>query len=140
MTNLSSFDHANMTAIAAELKSMVRVISEKYGIDVHLGTGRYEAHQFTFKTTGKIRPRSITGVNVQNVTTEQNAADRVLQNQMRIYNVANMTNAKGDRLIAFNSSSPKYRFTYISAGGKRYKTTVEGAQQRFGRAFGKAAA
>lgn len=126
MTSLTAFDAVSAKTLAAEIRAALADIGAKHGISLTPGPLRYDAHQFTVKVTGKINIAAGADEGISN------AAQNHLNRQMAMYGIASDTNAKGDRLIAFNSGSPKYRFTYVSKGGTRYKTTSEGARARFG--------
>lgn len=51
---------------------------------------------------------------------------------MAMYGIRICKNAKGDQLVDFHPTRPKYPFTYQSAGGTRWKITPEQARARFG--------
>ena len=58
---------------------------------------------------------------------------RIVQDNMLVHGIACNVNAKGDRIIDFVPTRPKYPYVYQSAGGTRWKQSIQQAKERFGR-------
>ena len=54
-----------------------------------------------------------------------------LQEAMMLYGLK-PANSKGDRLISYNPKTPKNKFIYESAGGTKWRCSVDLAKRRFG--------
>ncbi len=123
-----------LTNYTADLQKAIDEVNAKYGIAMEpLDIRRDREGSFLriMKVDGHAvtTPKAVVSVEVPVTAT---SVDPRLQAQMDVWGIAAARNAKGDKLIKFNPNSPKYCFTYESAGGARWKCTAEQAKKRFG--------
>lgn len=126
----ASLNKQVMRRLRAELQSQIDAdalgrILHINGLKITVGSCRFDDHEATFQVK---------------VETEGGAAvkDALLEAAMRRHGVRSKT-ANGYTLVDFHPNKPKYPFIYTGPQGGRYKTSPEGARQRFGRVDSQAA-
>ena len=123
---ITNFDRTNLKQLRKDMDAAIAAVAKQHGIDMQIGTIRFSGD----KATMKIEANTV-------VTTASVSTGEVVTRMERVaadFGIRSVTNAKGDKLIDYKASRPKYPFVYESAGGVRWKATVEQAIARFGRA------
>lgn len=127
----------NFNAFRTDLDNAINEVLIKHGmIRVQADVRKYRGD------TGRFRLMAtdfqVTSVDAQLVHNFQKqisvtpSEDPVLKAAMERFGIASTTNSKGDRLIAYKPSRPKYPFVYQGMRGGRWKDSVEGIRARFG--------
>lgn len=123
---ITNFDRTNLKQLRKDMDAAIAAVAKQHGIDMSIGTIRFSGDKATMKIEANTVVAIATASTGEVVTRmEKVAAD---------FGIRSVTNAKGDRLVDYKASRPKYPFVYESAGGVRWKATVEQAIARFGRA------
>lgn len=133
MANIENFDRSNLRALQTELEAAINAVAEANGISITMGVLRFSADGFGVKLTGQTLTNTTEGVEC-GVTEASVSVPVSLTAAMGKFKIHADTNRKGDRLISYHPNRPKYPFVYQSAGGVRWKATVEQARVRFGAA------
>ena len=116
-----------LRSYAADLQTAINEVNAKYGIsDMTMDVRRARDGSFLriMKVDGFERVSPLGQAAKMFAPTLSKALDE--------YGIGSTRNAKGDVLTGFNPRSPKYCFTYRSAGGTDWKITPEMARKRFG--------
>jgi len=117
MAKINSFDKATLRALRSEMEAVLEKYGKKVNVDFEVGNMRFSDAEVDIKVKAKVK-----GAKTQ--------VDKMLEIVVKNEGMK-MTNARGDRLVAFKSRSPKYPFVYEAADGKRYKTTRAQAKMMF---------
>ena len=112
MTNITTFDSANLTNLRADINVALAAVSSAYGISLNLGTGRYSDNNVTLKLEGSI---------ISNGTVKTKGAV-ALERFYPAYvgKVVTLYNGKKGKVIEYHSRKRKYPFI-VEVGNKRYK-------------------
>lgn len=124
---ITNFDRTNLKQLRKDMDAAIAAVAKQHGIDMQIGTIRFSGD----KATMKIEANTV--VSVATTPTGETVTSSRMEKIAENFGIRSVTNSKGDRLIDYKASRPKYPFVYESTGGVRWKATVEQARLRFGR-------
>jgi len=116
MKNVSKFDKATLNALRSEMQAVL----DKFGanLEFEVGSMRFSDAEVDIKVKAKVK----------GVVTR---TDRILEAAAKSEGITKFVNAKGDKLVGYNSRSYKYPFIYETANGKKYKCAASQARMLF---------
>ena len=124
-------DKAKLIRIEADMNAAIRQVAEKHGLRfdrVDLRRSREGSFcrlmKLDFYETDSVVGKAAALMGYA-------AGGETLEAKMKQYGIKKTRNKKGDVLTAFNPRSPKYCFSYRSAGGTDWKITPMQAAKRF---------
>ncbi len=129
------FDAKFTRTVQAEIQAAVDAVLKKNGLRFK-DAGAIDVRRARDGSFGRIMKFDLepgTAVVITAATFGSGALKKnsTLESAMEHYGIANKTNAKGDMLMSYHHSRPKYPFVYRSARGAMWKQTAEQAKRRF---------
>jgi hypothetical protein len=117
-----SLSKAQANEIHREVHAALKAIAEKHGMAVIQARANFTDTDMKFTTMMKLEGEK---------SRKEIQGEKSLGFYLAMYKL-NETNARGDRLIAYNSRQYKYPFIYVTKEGKRFKCDLDSATLRFG--------
>ena len=112
MTNITTFDRANLKKLRSDIEAAVATVGAAHGISLTLGTARFSSDNVTMKLEGSI---------ISNGTVKTKGAIALERFYPKyVGKLVKMSNGKTGKVIEYHSRKPKFPFI-VEAGNKRYK-------------------
>jgi hypothetical protein len=130
---MKKFDHDNLKILRRDLNAALAEVALKHGITLELGTMRFSSDSVSCRlTAGTLLSTGTDSKIVGQTNTTPAPMTTALKQGMAIHGIANTTNSKGDQLLDFKPSAPKYCFIYCGPKGGRWRATAEQMRLKFG--------
>lgn len=130
-----NIDRNKCTEIAADIRKALADVAAKHGLDapsVDLRRSTSGSFVRLMKLDMSVKmPASNSSSKPMAPTGYPEGTDPALVRACARLGIKSLTNSKGDRLIAYKSSRPKYPFTYEGPRGGRWKTSEMEARIRW---------
>lgn len=116
MKKVTKFDKATLKALRTEMQAVL----DKFGanLEFEVGNMRFSDAEVDIKVKAKVKGA---------VT----RTDKQLELYAKLAGITNFSNARGEKLVKYNSRSYKYPFVYEAADGKMYKCDERTAKIKF---------
>ena len=118
MTKFAKFDKVTLKALRAEMQEVMNKYAVKANLEIEVGNMSFSSAEVNIKVSAKVKGA---------VT----MTDLMLQSAAKDLGITKFENAKGDKLVEYNSRSHKYPFVYSQADGKMYKCDGVQAKRLF---------
>ena len=115
---IQNFDRQTLKSLRAEMEAVLAKYGNKAGVEFDIGNISFSDAEANIKVSAKVK-----GAKTQ--------TDEILEMACKSLNIKKRVNAKGDKLIALKSRSPRYPFVYEAANGKQCKCTRDMAREMF---------
>lgn len=134
-----TMDRNKARLIAAEIRAALAVIAEKHGLEapqVDLRPARDGSFCRLMKLdmmekSSFVSREVVPPVGASTAATITGAAP-ALARALQAIGVARLTNSKGDEILEYKPSRPKYPFTYRGCKGGLWRASAADIQKRFG--------
>lgn len=131
MTTINSFDKTNLKQLRAEFQAAVDVVAAKHGLVAGLGNIRFDANKFSVRLEVRTKSPSASIASTNANTLEFEA----LKKQWRVpgidttktYRLRVKSGYVSVKFVGFVDRRYKFPFTVQATDGKRYKVSVEQA-------------
>lgn len=122
---ITSFDKTNLKTLRQDINAALAEVSKKHGINIEFGTIRFSGNQARTKLTMETQGRAADVAVLKSVGLN-------LASACKMFNInADARGPKGERLVDYVPSRPKYPFTYETIRGTRYKCSQYDASRMF---------
>jgi len=112
MTNITTFDRANLKTLRDDVEAAIAAVGSAYGISMTLGSGRFSGDNVTFKLEGSV---------ISNGAVKTKGAIALERFYPRyVGKVINMIDGKKGKVIEYHSRKSKFPFI-VEVGNKRFK-------------------
>ena len=128
MTNI---DRTIMTQIQADLVKAFAEVAAKYGLEqpsVDLRRDRAGTFVRLMKLDMNVKTSDIPVIKLK---TDHKMGDTPLERALARIGVTKLTNSKGERIVDYKPSRPKYPFVFQGPKGGRWKATEASIKARF---------
>ena len=112
MTNITTFDRANLKKLRSDIEAAVATVGAAHGISLTLGSARFSSNNVTMKLEGSIISNGMVK------TKGAIALERFYPGY--VGKVVKLSNGKKGKVIEYHSRKSKYPFI-VEVGNKRFK-------------------